>query len=135
MNLNELTASKIKEIRHQLGYTAEAMAKDLGISKTAYSQMENGRVEITLSRIELIAQVFNISISEIIPSINNNLQFSDDIEGNLDANNNISTNSDDKLKTLIDELDNFVSHIKKIKSNIFPSFIWLLTNVFYDISL
>lgn len=68
MNLNKRTAFKIRALRHRLGYTVEAMAKDLNISKTAYSRMENGHIEITLSKIEALAHKYNIAISDIVPA-------------------------------------------------------------------
>lgn len=68
MNINKLTASRIKELRAEKGFTAEAVAKELNISKTSYSHLENGKVEITLNRIKSLAQVFNVSVSEIIPA-------------------------------------------------------------------
>ncbi len=74
MNINQLTTSRIKEIRTEKGLTAEAVAKELDISKTAYSQLENGKVEITLNRIEKLAQIFNISVSDFIPAEVNNTQ-------------------------------------------------------------
>lgn len=71
MNLNQLTASRIKELRQQLGITSESVAKDLQISKSAYSQLENGHVEITLQRIEALTEIFQVSLSEIFPTVNN----------------------------------------------------------------
>lgn len=74
MNINHLTASRIREIRTEKGFTSEAVAKELKISKTAYSNLENGKVEITLNRIEKLAQIFNISVSEFIPAETHNTQ-------------------------------------------------------------
>lgn len=76
MNINQLTASKIREVRNRIGYTAEAMASSLGISKSAYSQLENGRIEITLTRIEAIANIFQVPMSELIPNIQTNYNIS-----------------------------------------------------------
>ncbi|RYE00301.1 MAG: XRE family transcriptional regulator [Sphingobacteriales bacterium] len=68
MNINLLTASKIKELRAKNNLTAEAVANMLKISKGAYSQLENGHTEITLSRVEALSQIFNVSLADIIPS-------------------------------------------------------------------
>lgn len=70
MNINELTANKIKELRRSIGFSAESVASDLGISKTALSQLENGKVEITLTRLESLSKVFNIPLENFLPSGN-----------------------------------------------------------------
>ncbi len=119
MSLNELTAAKIKELRHNLGYTAEAMAKDLGISKTAYSQMENGHIEITLSRVELIAQFLNIPITDIIPVSNSNHQVSNGSGDNYNTNNTVTNNffanPEDKLQAIVSELNATIISMKNAK--------------------
>ncbi len=97
MNINQLTASRIKDLRSKNGLTAEAVAQSLNISRSAYSQMENGHVEITLSRIELLAQIFNVPIEEIIPSSTTNHQTytgnNASINGNNNANNSNTFNN------------------------------------------
>jgi len=45
MNINQLTAIKIKELRIKTGLTAEAVAGILEISHGAYSQMEYKKLE------------------------------------------------------------------------------------------
>lgn len=120
MDLNALTASKIKELRHNLGYTVEAMAKDLGISKTAYSQMENGHVEITLARIEMIANICNIPVSDIIPVASTNHQVSNGNGGNYNGttntvSNNFFADTQDKLQAIIDSLNATISSMKDAK--------------------
>jgi transcriptional regulator with XRE-family HTH domain len=67
MNINELTASKIKELRKKAGISAEAVAADIAISKTAYSQLENGKVEITLTRLESLSKVLKMPIGAFLP--------------------------------------------------------------------
>lgn len=117
MNLNELTASKIKDIRKNLGYTTEAMAKDLGISKTAYSQMENGKVEITLSRIEMIAKIYNIPVDEIIPITSNNQVINGNGWSNNSTNtvNNFFADTEEKLQAIANSLNATIASMKKEK--------------------
>lgn len=93
MNINELTASRIKDLRSKNGFTAEAVAQALDISRSAYSQLENGHVEITLSRIELLAKVFNVPIEEIISSSTTNHQTFTGNNGGTNGNNNNNNNN------------------------------------------
>lgn len=93
MNTNELTASRIKDLRAKKGLTVEAVADGLEISKSAYSQMENGHVEITLTRIELLAKYFNVPIEEIIESSTTNHQTFTGNNGGTNGNNNNNNNN------------------------------------------
>lgn len=119
MNINQLTASKIKEVRNRTGYTAEAMANSLGISKTAYSQLENGHVEITLTRVEAIAEICAVPMQELIPNINSNYQVSNGSGGNYHTNtnqtvnNNFFANPEDKLQAVIDSLQEAMRVMKQ----------------------
>lgn len=101
MDLNELTAAKIKELRKELGISAEAMATDLGMSKTAFSQLENGKVDITLKRVEAISKVYNFPVAAIIPSLNTVTQISNGSGANVSTNfnsfNYYNTSPEEKL--------------------------------------
>ncbi|MNJ95285.1 helix-turn-helix protein [compost metagenome] len=93
MNINQLTASRIKELRAKNNLTAEAVAQSLDISKSAYSQMENGHVEITLSRIQLLAEIFHVTVGDIIPSSTTNHQTFSGNNGGINGNNNNNANN------------------------------------------
>ncbi len=45
----------------------ETMAKALGISKSALSQMENGKTNITISRLFEIAELLNVDLIVLMP--------------------------------------------------------------------
>lgn len=115
MKLNQLTASRIKELRQKLGITAESVANDLQISKSAYSQLENGHVEITLPRIEALTQIFQVSLSEIFPTINNGSHtYTGDNGVNVSQSSNHTINNffaenEEKMQTLIDALKDVFS--------------------------
>jgi transcriptional regulator with XRE-family HTH domain len=68
MDLNQLTASKIKELRLGKGYTIEALAQELGIAKGNYSRMENGKVDITLKRLEALSQILKEPVESLLSS-------------------------------------------------------------------
>lgn len=113
MNINQLTAARIKELRAKNGLTAEAVAQNLNISRSAYSQLENGHVEITLSRIELLAEVFNVPFEEIIPSSTTNHQTYNNNKGGINGNNNANNthtfnnffaNNEENLEAVLDAI-------------------------------
>ena len=68
MKTNDLVAAKIKEQRVKKGYSAEYVATQLKISRTAYSQLENGKVEITFNRVEALAEILEIPLSSFLPN-------------------------------------------------------------------
>lgn len=72
MDVNSLTANKIKELRLGLEKSQAEIAKELGLSHSAYERMENGKVDINLKMLERIANYYSISIPELITQKNSN---------------------------------------------------------------
>ena len=58
---------KIKELRKQYGYTQLEVATLLNMSQNTYSDMESGKTKIDIERLYQIAQLYNISISKLLP--------------------------------------------------------------------
>ncbi|GAA4403439.1 hypothetical protein GCM10023187_19500 [Nibrella viscosa] len=57
---------RIRRLRLQRGYSQENMADLLSLSTTAYGDIERGKTELTLSRLEQIADVLNLSVTELL---------------------------------------------------------------------
>jgi transcriptional regulator with XRE-family HTH domain len=57
---------KIRQLRKQLGYTQQGMARHLCISQNAYSLIERGQTRIDIERLLKISRVLKISINELI---------------------------------------------------------------------
>jgi transcriptional regulator with XRE-family HTH domain len=72
MDIIMLTASRIKELRNSLGFSAKAVATDLGIAISNYSMLENGKVEITLARLQALSEIFKIPVEAFITNTSNN---------------------------------------------------------------
>ena len=68
MNTNQLTANRIKEERIKLNYAQQAVADYLGMDISNYSRLENGKLEITISKLEAIAEFFKIPVVVLIPN-------------------------------------------------------------------
>lgn len=122
MDLNKLTAAKIRETRKKSGLTAESVAHDLGISKPAYSRLENGHIEISMNKIEMLAHILNVPYSELIPVPSSNHQIS---HGSGDNNINASPHAqshfiknffpskDDAAGYVIETLTGIINDLKK----------------------
>lgn len=60
-NLNQ----NIKEIRSRKGYSVKFMADEIGVKEEQYLDIENG-ADVLWSKIEAIANVFSMSVIDII---------------------------------------------------------------------
>ena len=56
----------IKKFRELKNITREKMAADLGLSLSGYSKIERNEIDLTLSRIQKIAQVLEVDVSQIL---------------------------------------------------------------------
>ena len=70
-DLNKKTTNKsigksIRILRHQHGWSQEDVAKRLGISIPAFSKIETGVTDINLSRLEQIANIYEIDVVQLL---------------------------------------------------------------------
>ncbi len=56
----------IKLLRIAKSYNQEYMAKKLKISQSGYAKLERGQTEITLNRLQQLAEIFGMPVYEII---------------------------------------------------------------------
>lgn len=110
MNLNDLTASRIKDIRLEKGITAKTVAKQLNLSESSYSQVENGHTDLTLPRIEALAKIFQVSISDFFPTINNGSH-----TYNGDNGVNVSNSSNHTINNFFADNNNISKVVEIIK--------------------
>jgi transcriptional regulator with XRE-family HTH domain len=59
---NKSVGKNIRAIRHQRGWSQEDVASRLGISIPAFSKIETGVTDINLSRLEQIANVYEVNV-------------------------------------------------------------------------
>jgi DNA-binding XRE family transcriptional regulator/uncharacterized phage-associated protein len=59
-------AQKIKKIREERGFLQEQMARELGISRPTYIQIENGERELNISEAEILASIFGMKICDLL---------------------------------------------------------------------
>ncbi len=63
---NKSVGKNIRTLRHQRGWSQEDVANRLGISIPAFSKIETGVTDINLSRLEQIANIFEINVAQIL---------------------------------------------------------------------
>jgi transcriptional regulator with XRE-family HTH domain len=81
---------KIREIRVQKGYSQEYLASQLSISQQAYCEYENGKVTLSLEKLEKICTVLEISPEELFT--NNDYSQSNNDNTQNPVNNSCSNN-------------------------------------------
>lgn len=65
---------RIRLLRHQNGWSQEDVAKRLEISIPAFSKIETGITDVSLSRIEQIAKLFDLSAVELLTFVDSEEQ-------------------------------------------------------------
>jgi len=58
--------NNIRTLRHQRGWSQEDVATRLGISIPAFSKIETGITDVNLSRLEQIANIYEISVVQLL---------------------------------------------------------------------
>ena len=60
------TALKIRKRRNELDYSQEYMAQQLEISQPAYAKLESGDTKINIKRLERIAEILTVDITDLL---------------------------------------------------------------------
>ena len=68
MIIKELS-NNIRTLRQQNGWTQENVANDLGISVVAYGRIEQGKTDISISRLSQIADCFKIEPAMLLQGV------------------------------------------------------------------
>ncbi len=63
--MDPIIYKNIKKIRELKNLTREHVADELNMSTSGYGKIERGEVDLTISKLIRIAQVFNVSIDFI----------------------------------------------------------------------
>ena len=63
---NRAVGKSIRAVRHQYGWSQEDVAGKLGISIPAFSKIETGITDINLSRLQQVADIFNLSLVQLL---------------------------------------------------------------------
>lgn len=102
MESKNLVAIKIKEARNEIGYSSEEVAKTLNIAKGTYSNWENGKCEMTISKLELLGHVLKKPISYFLQLPTNIVQINHGENGNnIKAKN--YCNNEPEVSKLVNE--------------------------------
>ena len=59
-------AERIKNLREEIGLSQSELAKQLNVSRSKISQMENNKVKITVDELVALANIFNVSVEGLL---------------------------------------------------------------------
>lgn len=113
-NLMQKVGSRLKVLRTERGLTQEAVAEQLNISLSAYARMERGEIEMTIQRLEAVANLFGKNIIDMLEltgmkashNFNSNSHFENNqvYQGNLQFPA-VSQEAHELLKKQVETLD------------------------------
>ncbi|MGO5383990.1 helix-turn-helix domain-containing protein [Ligilactobacillus salivarius] len=63
------TASRLKELRIEKGYTMQEVAKKMKLSgRSSYAMIESGRTNLTTQNAYILAKIYNINVDYLLKS-------------------------------------------------------------------
>lgn len=60
--------TSLRQRRRALGLTQEEVARAIGLTRTAYTKLEQGHVRLTLRTAQRLAQALNSSVDSLFPA-------------------------------------------------------------------
>lgn len=60
---------RIRALRERSEMTQSTVAKFLGISQAAYCRLERGEIEVSLSRLMKLSELFGISLNQLMDGL------------------------------------------------------------------
>ncbi|WCL51256.1 helix-turn-helix domain-containing protein [Leptospira sp. GIMC2001] len=98
MNVNSLVGEEISKFRQVNGLTQLELASRLGMSRTAYNQLENGNTQISVEKLYEIAEILNVPVVKLLPGV--------DKEVDPSVHRDFNGNSIDSVLSILDVIKN-----------------------------
>ena len=104
---------KIKHLRQAQNLSQEDIAEKLGMTANGYGGIERGEVDIKLSRLQQLSELFDVELIELLQREQNVFNFSDTSTQNH-CNIGSKLVEDVKLKCEVEKLQMEVAYLKEI---------------------
>jgi transcriptional regulator with XRE-family HTH domain len=105
MKVKEIIGRNIRRHREALGVRQGALAQQLSITPSALSQIETGKTDISVDRIEQIAEALKLSFYELMTTPNH--------VGGIKAGLEVEEVTNNTIHLLIDKIDTLLQSSKK----------------------
>ena len=106
MKVKEIIGRNIRRHREALGVRQGVLAQQLKITPSALSQIETGKTDISVDRIEQIAGALSLSFYELMTTPNH--------VGGIKAGIEVEEVTNNTIHLLIDKIDTLLQTSKKI---------------------
>jgi transcriptional regulator with XRE-family HTH domain len=113
--MKTLVGNKIKKLRELNNLTQEGMAQKLNISPAAYSKLERDETEMTLSRLDEIAKIFQTDTQTIMNFDEKQIFNFNNSHKNTVGNQEAHVHYDDKA---IEILEKDIAHLRTENSRL-----------------
>ena len=102
-DLKKLIGQRLQILRIENNLTQEQMSEKLHLSTSAYCKVEYGETDLTLTRLNKIAEIFKISAIELFEKINGHTQFNNcqHFVGFAQNNQTVNVGTGDELRDLV----------------------------------
>ena len=60
---------RLKHLRDSAGYTQKSVADYLSVSQAAYSRLEKGEIEISLTKLLALSELYRLPVSKLMEDI------------------------------------------------------------------
>lgn len=114
--MNKIVSKNIRTIREMRNLTRDFVAGELDMTYSGYGKIERGEIDITISKISKLADIFGISISDLL-FFDVSFFFNNDPEDKFDNQSGSVSNSGVKtLRMPNNRLMDF--QVNKLKNNV-----------------
>ena len=103
---------KIKHLRQMQNLSQEEVAEKLGMTPNGYGGIERGEVDIKLSRLEQLSELFGVELIELLNRTEQNVFNFSDTQNHCNIGSKLV--EDVKLKCEVEKLQMEVAYLKEI---------------------
>ena len=102
----------IRTMREMKQLTQEELAEKLNISVNAYSKIERGITKLSLDKLEQIAQIFNINVSELYSAKEKGLFYFFSDNNNYYSGSEVVVEENERLKLELKYKDEIINNLQ-----------------------
>jgi len=113
-DLKKLIGERLKGLRKERNLTQEQMSEMLNLSTSAYCKMEYGQTDLTLTRLNQIAEIFNMSAIELFSKMEGGNNFEIIGTGSVGATYGNSTTINNNVENCGSEVMELIKANNKI---------------------
>ncbi len=103
---------KIRELRKENDWTQEEMGKRMNLSRNGYAKLESGERKLSLDKLQKIADIFQVDITELLNSNQEGIVHlsSDERTNSPNYYNSHASQEIDRLQLIISHKEEIIQH-------------------------